>query len=108
MTENPTTLHSDPSPSRNPDAQAGRSNALTKRDILEHVVLETEANKRYVREILDSAFGFIAETLAAGQDVNCPPLGRIKIIKRKTNKGLQKLYNVNLSVGGQTHDVKKM
>lgn len=71
---------------------------IKKKQIVEHVSSETHLNKRDAREALENALSFIHERLSDGEEVQIPPLGKIKVITQNEGTTRQKIvYRLILS-----------
>lgn len=61
---------------------------IKKKDIVEHVAATTPLKKFQAREALEAALGFMREKIEAGEDVQIPPLGKVRVIVQ--NEGTPK------------------
>jgi hypothetical protein len=82
---------SEPAPAPDPgDSDTGKAGpdappraALRRKDFLELVATRAGSRKSDTRTVTDAALAVIAEALARGEDVVLPPLGRIRVVKRR-------------------------
>lgn len=58
--------------------------ALRKPDFIDRVVERSGAKKRDVKPIMEAALALLGETLERGEDLNLPPLGKIKVVRQKS------------------------
>jgi len=58
------------------------ANLIKKKEIYDHVTVTTGLRRREVREAVDATFAYLFECISEGKDVQCPPLGKIKVITR--------------------------
>lgn len=65
---------------------------IRKKEIVEHVVMASGLRKRDAREALDQAFAFIRTSLLEGKEIDCPPLGKIKVHVQGPNSDNPKLH----------------
>lgn len=63
---------------------------IKKKEIVEHVAETTSYNKREAREVLEATLAFLHETLAAGQEVQIPPLGKIRVVVQNDGTSREK------------------
>lgn len=64
-----------------PDVEA---RALVKKpDLIEKVVQRTDMKKRDVKLAIEATLAAISESLVDGNDLNLPPLGKVRIVKFK-------------------------
>ncbi len=64
---------------------------IRKKEIVEHVVSNSGLRKRDVREALDQAFAFMRSNLLKGEEIDCPPLGKVKVRVQGPNSDNPKL-----------------
>jgi nucleoid DNA-binding protein len=87
-------------PVQKPDAKPAKEQVsqglIKKRDIYDNVILKTGLRKRDVRDVVDATFAYLRESLAAGKDVQCPPMGKIRVINKDTADGAKTLIKINL------------
>jgi len=53
---------------------------IKKKEIVEHVAGTTELNKRQAREALEASLSFMHANLKDGQELQIPPLGKVRVI----------------------------
>jgi len=53
---------------------------IKKKDIVEHISQTSELNKRQARIGLEAGFEYIHECLSNGEDVQIPPLGKLRVV----------------------------
>lgn len=71
---------------------------IKKKDIYAHVAEATGQRKRDVREITDALLAYMHQTLSEGEDIQCPPLGKIKIVTQKAGTEKEKkVYRLSLT-----------
>ena len=69
---------------------AGRQ--VKKPDFLDRAMTRTEVKRRDAKPAIEAALAELAEILLAGDEVNLPPLGKIKVVKaRELGDGAQVL-----------------
>ncbi len=94
-----------PTPPEETEQQAAKAEALAnmvkKKDIYDHVTIATGLRKREVREAIDATFAFMFETLSAGKDVHCPPLGKIRVISKGEGDNAKVMYRLNIRKAGK-------
>ena len=56
---------------------------MKKPELLDAVVARTNLKKRDVKPAVEAALAVISEALARGDDVNLPPMGKLRIVKSK-------------------------
>ncbi len=56
------------------------------KDLLERVALATDLNKNKVRAIVEATLNELGKALEAGEGVNLPPLGKIRIVNARTEE----------------------
>lgn len=77
------------------------ANMVRKKEIYDHVTVATGLRKREVREAIDATLAFMFETLSAGKDVHCPPLGKIRVISRGEGENARTMYRLNIQKPGK-------
>ncbi len=94
-----------PTPPEETEQQAAKAEALAnmvkKKEIYDHVTIATGLRKREVREAIDATLAFMFETLSAGKDVHCPPLGKIRVISKGEGDSAKVLYRLNIQKPGK-------
>ena len=63
---------------------------IKKKEIVEHVAQTTELNKRQAREALEASLAFLHSTLESGEEVQIPPLGKIRVVVQNDGTSRQK------------------
>lgn len=69
-----------PPPESGDDAFAG---LMKKPELLDAVVARTNLKKRDVKPAVEAALAVISEALVRGDDVNLPPMGKLRVVKSK-------------------------
>lgn len=64
---------------------------LKKRILVDRVTKHGDLKKKNVKPVVDAVLAVLAEALANGEDLNLPPLGKVKINKQKSVSGGQVL-----------------
>mgnify|MGYP005988850881 CR=1 FL=1 len=59
------------------------SGVLKKPDLLDRAVERADVKRKDAKAAIEAALVVLAEALEAGDDINIPPLGKIKVIKTK-------------------------
>ena len=54
-----------------------------------------------MREAVDATFAYIFECLNAGYDVQCQPLGKIRVITKGEGDDLKVIYRLNMKKPGE-------
>ncbi|MFD0979273.1 HU family DNA-binding protein [Tropicimonas aquimaris] len=67
-------------------AQKGNAD-VRKPDLVDRVVAATGAKKADVRSVVDATLAELGKALAKGETLQLPPLGRVKVQKRKPVDG---------------------
>ncbi|HMS95492.1 MAG TPA: HU family DNA-binding protein [Tabrizicola sp.] len=63
------------------NANAGGSEGLKTRSLIEMVATETGGKKPDVKKIVEATLAALGKALATGQQLNVPPLGKIKVAR---------------------------
>lgn len=63
---------------------------IKKKEIVEHVAQSTELNKRQAREALEASLAFLHERLSNGEEVQIPPLGKVRVVVQNDGTSRQK------------------
>ena len=83
---------------------------IKKKEIVEHVAASTHLNKRDARESLETALAFLHERLTACEEVQIPPLGKIRVVRQNEGSSREKIvYRLILSkpkAPGDAEDVE--
>ncbi|WP_050528364.1 HU family DNA-binding protein [Pseudorhodobacter aquimaris] len=69
------------------DTAADQPHMLKKQEMVERVVKATGAKKKDVKLILEASLGVLGDALSAGEVLNIPPLGKMKVNRQKTEGG---------------------
>ena len=69
-------------PEATTDAPDART-AFKKSELLDQIVARTTLKKRDAKAAIDAALAIISETIARGDDLVLPPLGKIRVVKSK-------------------------
>lgn len=72
-------------------AAAEEAEAFRKRDLIDAVVMRSGVKKRDVKPAVEAALAILGETLAQGQGLNLPELGKVKIQNQKSVGDVQVL-----------------
>lgn len=64
---------------------------IKKKDIVESVAQTTSLKKYQAREGLEAALGYIHEQLEGGEEVQIPPLGKIRIVTQNEGTPREKI-----------------
>lgn len=75
---------------------ATEARQIRKKDIYDHVTIATGLRKREVREAVDAALAYLNEQLAAGYEIQAPPLGKIRVITQGEGDEARLRYKLNL------------
>ncbi len=60
---------------------------MSKQDLIDAVATSTELTKEKAGAAVNAMIGYIEATLAKGEEVSIPPLGKFKITARKARDG---------------------
>ena len=70
---------------------------IKKKDIVEHISQTSELNKRQARIGLETGLQYIHERLSNGEDVQIPPLGKLRVvIKNEGTEREKTIFRLNL------------
>ena len=69
---------------------------LRKPDLIDQVVTRSTVKKRDAKLAVDSMLGLLAEALARGDELNLPPLGKLRVIKSKDIGGGAQVMTLKL------------
>jgi DNA-binding protein HU-alpha len=72
---------------------------LKKQELVERIVKASDARKKDIKLILEATLGALGDALSAGEELNLPPLGKIKVNRQKTEGGAEVLI-LKLRRGG--------
>ena len=62
---------------------SGAPAPMKKPQLLDEVVARTNLKKRDAKPAVEAALAVIAEALARGEELNLPPLGKLRVVKSK-------------------------
>ena len=62
---------------------ANNSEMLKKPAFLDRVMARTDVKKRDAKPAIEAAMAVLAEALADGEDINLPPLGKLRVVRSK-------------------------
>lgn len=71
-------------------------NKIRKKDIYDHVTVATGLRKREVRESVDATLAYFHKVLSEGNDLQIPPLGKIRSIVRGEGDKSKTIYKLQL------------
>jgi nucleoid DNA-binding protein len=77
-----------------PSAEAGEM--IKKPEFLERVVARTDVKKRDAKPAIEAAFAVLIEALAEGEDLNLPPLGKLRVVRSKDLEGGAQVMTLKL------------
>ena len=60
---------------------------LKKPELLDEIVTRTNLKKRDVKPAIEAALAILGDALAAGRELNMPPLGKVRVVKAKDING---------------------
>ena len=83
-----------------PEKPEQPANLIKKKELYDHVTVATGLRKREVREAIDATLAYLHECLSDGKDVQCPPLGKLKVITRGEGEDAKILYKLALQKQG--------
>lgn len=69
---------------------------MKKPELLDAVVARTNLKKRDVKPAVEAALAVIAETLMKGEELNLPPMGKVRIVKAKDLEGGAQVLTLKL------------
>lgn len=82
------------------------SDLIKKKDIYDHVTVATGLRKREVREAVDATFAYLYDCLNSGKDVQCPPMGKIRVITKGEGANSKIIYKLNLQKPKEPNDTE--
>ena len=84
-----------------PDTTADGDHAplLKKQELVERIVKASGAKKKDVKLIIEAALGVLGDALSAGEELNLPPLGKMKV-NRTRDEGNAEVLILKLRRGG--------
>ena len=60
---------------------------MNKNDLIEHIAQEYELTKTFARDLVDTVFQTITDTVQKGEEVSLFGFGKFKLVERKARKG---------------------
>lgn len=76
-----------------------RATQLKKQELVERIVKASGAKKKDVKLIMEAAMGVLGDALSAGEELNLPPLGKMKV-NRQRQEGNSEILILKLRRGG--------
>jgi DNA-binding protein HU-alpha len=67
----------------------GSGTEMKKRDLVDRVAAHGKLKKSQVKPVVDAMLAVLAQALTDGQELNLPPLGKMKVNRQKTTSGGQ-------------------
>lgn len=80
-------------------ASGDRVTPLKKQELVERIVKASGAKKKDVKLIIEAALGVLGDALSAGEELNLPPLGKMKV-NRQRQEGNSEILILKLRRGG--------
>ena len=80
-------------------ADSDQAHQLKKQEFVDRIVKASGAKKKDVKLIIEAALGVLGDALSAGEELNLPPLGKIKVNKQR-DEGNSEVLILNLRRGG--------
>jgi hypothetical protein len=77
----------------------GQNNMLKKQVLVERIVKASGAKKKDVKLIVEATLGVLGDALSAGEELNLPPLGKLKV-NRQRDEGNVEVLILKLRRGG--------
>jgi Bacterial DNA-binding protein len=79
---------------------AAATGSLRKKDLLDRVGARSKAKKKDIKDVVEATLLVLGEALAAGEELNLPPLGKAKINRQKgVNGGDMYIIKLRRSTG---------
>ena len=75
---------------------AASPDIIKKPEFLNRVMAKTTVKKRDAKPAVEAALAVLAEALAAGEELNLQPLGKLKVLKSKSTQAGGKVFTVKL------------
>ncbi|WP_323005651.1 HU family DNA-binding protein [Pseudorhodobacter sp.] len=72
---------------------------VKKQELVERIVKASGAKKKDVKLIVEAALGVLGDALSAGEELNLPPLGKMKV-NRQRDEGNAEILILKLRRGG--------
>ncbi len=76
------------------------TNLVKKKEIYDHVTVATGLRRREVREAVDATFAYLFDCVSDGKDVQCPPLGKLRVIRKGDGEDAKVIYKLVLQKPG--------
>lgn len=80
-------------------AEGDHAPLLKKQELVERIVKASGAKKKDVKLIIEAALGVLGDALSAGEELNLPPLGKMKV-NRSRDEGNAEVLILKLRRGG--------
>lgn len=95
----PSPAMSDPQAATAVPADGDHAQPLKKQELVERIVKASGAKKKDVKLIVEAALGVLGDALSAGEELNLPPLGKMKV-NRQRDEGNAEVLILKLRRGG--------
>lgn len=84
-----TTKTETPAPKKTTAPEAAKESGATlkKSDLLDQIVARTNLKKRDVKPAVEAALALMGDALRDGNELNLPPLGKLRVVKSKDLDG---------------------
>jgi nucleoid DNA-binding protein len=77
---------------------------IRKKDFIDKVVAASGARKAEARAVVDATLALLADRVLAGDEVNVPPLGKLRLLKEK-DTGKARIATLRLQVASDEESV---
>jgi nucleoid DNA-binding protein len=77
---------------------------IKKKDFIDKVVAASGAKKADARAVVDATLALLADRVLAGDEVNLPPLGKLRLLKEK-DTGKARIATLRLQVASDEESV---
>jgi len=67
----------------NPAVSVPQGEMIKKPEFLDRAVARTEVKKREAKPAIEAALAVLAEALVNGEELNLPPMGKLRVVKSK-------------------------
>ncbi|MFT4706509.1 MAG: nucleoid DNA-binding protein [Yoonia sp.] len=67
----------------NPAVSVPKGEMIKKPEFLDRAVARTEVKKREAKPAIEAALAVLAEALVKGEELNLPPMGKLRVVKSK-------------------------
>lgn len=67
----------------NPAVAVPKGEMIKKPEFIERAVARTEVKKREAKPAIEAALAVLAEALLKGEELNLPPMGKLRVVKAK-------------------------